>query len=118
MLFKTSLIVVCVGLLLAGRADAQPKQGPKKIPVLIDTDIGDDIDDAIALALALVSPELEVRGITTVTGDSYARALLAGRLLKAGGYQGIPVAAAEKAHKFPDRTGQMGAPGASQEMEK
>ncbi len=36
-------------------------------PVLIDTDTG--VDDALALILALRSPELDVKGITTVAGN-------------------------------------------------
>ena len=36
-------------------------------PVVIDCDPG--IDDAIAILLALASPELEVRAITTVAGN-------------------------------------------------
>ena len=56
-----------------------------RVPVLIDTDIGDDIDDALALALALSSPELDVRGVTTVHGDAHSRALLVCRFLHAVG---------------------------------
>jgi inosine-uridine nucleoside N-ribohydrolase len=37
------------------------------VPVLIDTDMG--ADDAIAIALALLSPELEVRGLVSVGGN-------------------------------------------------
>ena len=37
------------------------------IPVVIDTDPG--VDDALALALALASPELSVRAVTTVAGN-------------------------------------------------
>ncbi len=47
------------------------------IPVIFDTDIGDDIDDALALALALQSPELDVRAVTTVTDDTEGRSRLA-----------------------------------------
>ena len=65
----------------------------KKISVLIDTDIGDDIDDALALALALQSPELEIRGVTTVFGDTQKRGQLASHLLKVYGREDIPVAA-------------------------
>ena len=60
--------------------------------VLIDTDIGDDIDDALALALAIQSPELEVKGITTVFGDTRLRGQLAQYLLKVFGREDIPVA--------------------------
>ncbi|MBC9206673.1 nucleoside hydrolase [Roseomonas aerophila] len=38
-----------------------------KLPIIIDCDPG--VDDAIALLLALASPELEVRAITTVAGN-------------------------------------------------
>ncbi len=47
------------------------------IPIILDTDIGDDIDDALALALALQSPELDVRAVTTVSDDTEARSRLA-----------------------------------------
>jgi hypothetical protein len=40
------------------------------IPVVIDTDIGADPDDALALVLALASPEVDVRGVTIVSGTS------------------------------------------------
>ena len=47
------------------------------IPVVIDTDVGADPDDSIAIALALASPELDVRGVTTVDGDVDPVTLLA-----------------------------------------
>jgi inosine-uridine nucleoside N-ribohydrolase len=56
--------VVAVLLLVASISPTAAQ--PKKIPVVIDTDIGADIDDAFALALAIASPELDIRGITTV----------------------------------------------------
>ncbi len=37
------------------------------VPVIVDTDPG--IDDAVALLLAFASPELDLRGITTVSGN-------------------------------------------------
>jgi inosine-uridine nucleoside N-ribohydrolase len=49
----------------------------KPIPVIFDTDIGDDIDDALALALALQSPELNVRAVTTVIDRTTERTRLA-----------------------------------------
>jgi purine nucleosidase len=51
--------------------------GQERIPVIFDTDIGDDIDDALALALALQSPELDVRAVTTVIDDTETRTRLA-----------------------------------------
>ena len=61
--------------------------------VLVDTDIGDDIDDALALALALRSPEIELKGVTTVFGDTQKRAQLAAHVLQTFGREDIPVAA-------------------------
>lgn len=60
-------------------------------PIIIDTDIGDDIDDALALALAAVSPELEILGITTVLGDVARRAAQARRVLACFGHPEIPI---------------------------
>src|SRR6516165_9777987 len=70
---------------------------PLKIPVVLDTDIGTDIGDAFALALILKSPELELLGVTTVSGDTQARARLAAKLLwEAGGaWREVPVYAGE-----------------------
>jgi inosine-uridine nucleoside N-ribohydrolase len=61
------------------------------IPVLFDTDIGTDIDDAYALAQVVLSPELELLGVTTVAGDAVARARLAAKLLAIAGRPDIPV---------------------------
>ncbi|MGD0227394.1 MAG: nucleoside hydrolase [Terriglobia bacterium] len=68
---------------------------PAKIPVLLDTDIGTDIDDAFALALVIKSPEFELLGVTTVSGDTAARAHLAAKFLwEAGGkWRQVPVVA-------------------------
>jgi inosine-uridine nucleoside N-ribohydrolase len=74
------------------RADA-PKDGKKATPVLLDTDIGTDVDDAFALALVLASPELELRGVTTVGSEPRTRALMLCRFLTAIGRRDIPVAA-------------------------
>jgi purine nucleosidase len=50
--------------------------------VLLDTDIGSDIDDAVCLAYLLANPECDLLGITTVTGDTVARAKMASVLTK------------------------------------
>jgi inosine-uridine nucleoside N-ribohydrolase len=80
---------------------------PPKVPVLLDTDIGGDMDDPLALALALVSPEIDLCGITTVSGDAHTRALLVCRLLHLVGRADIPVAAGAPARPVPDFAGQM-----------
>ncbi|MFO0970313.1 MAG: nucleoside hydrolase [Gemmataceae bacterium] len=81
------LTLLILALLLAAPAQAGPK-----IPVLIDTDIGSDIDDVFALALAFVSPELEVLGVTTCAGEAEDRAWMVCRMLSHGGLGKVPVA--------------------------
>ena len=65
--------------------------------VILDTDIGTDIDDAYALAALIQRPELELRGVTTVSGDTAARARLAAKLLATAGarFRSVPVFAGE-----------------------
>ena len=65
---------LAVLLLLVAAAPAAFAQD--KIPVVIDTDIGADIDDAFALALAIASPELDIRGITTVPQSRRCRSAI------------------------------------------
>ena len=63
------------------------------IPILLDCDPGHD--DAIALLLALGSPELEVRGVTTVAGNQTLEKTTANalRVLEHVGREDVPVAA-------------------------
>jgi hypothetical protein len=85
--------MACVALLaFTCAAAAKPEQDRKRVPVILDTDIGTDIDDAFALALILASPELDLRGVTTVGSDARTRALMVCRFLAAGGRRDIPVA--------------------------
>lgn len=65
------------------------------IPFLLDTDIAADVDDALALVFALRHSELDLRGITTVAGDTRRRARVARRLLHIAGRDDIEVAAGE-----------------------
>jgi purine nucleosidase len=74
-------------LLIAMTCHAQ-----RRIPIIFDTDIGDDIDDALALALALQSPELDVRAVTTVVDDTDRRTRLAWKQLGIYSRQDIPLA--------------------------
>jgi inosine-uridine nucleoside N-ribohydrolase len=62
-------------------------------PVVIDCDPGHD--DAIALLLALASPELELRGVTTVSGNQTLEKTTANALkvLEFAGRTDVPVAA-------------------------
>lgn len=66
--------------------------GQRRIPIIFDTDIGDDIDDALALALALQSPELDVRAVTTVIDDVESRTRLAWKELGIFGRRDIALA--------------------------
>jgi inosine-uridine nucleoside N-ribohydrolase len=61
------------------------------IPVILDTDIGDDIDDALALALALQSPELDVRAVVTVLQQRERRADLVWKILELYGRTDVAV---------------------------
>jgi inosine-uridine nucleoside N-ribohydrolase len=72
---------------------APAQETPTRTPVLLDTELGSDIGDAFALALILASPELDLRGVTTVSGDTQVRALMACRFLTMTGRRQIPVAA-------------------------
>lgn len=89
---KSMLLSMMVLLTFSLKA---PAETPTKIPVLLDTDIGTDIDDAFALALIIHSPEFDLRGVTTVSGDPAARARIAAKMLwEAGGaWRQIPVVA-------------------------
>lgn len=53
--------------------------------IFLDTDIGDDIDDAFALALCLRHPDIHLVGVTTVRGDTQARAALVRYLAESAG---------------------------------
>ncbi len=60
-------------------------------PVILDTDIGFDVDDVWALAFLLRCPELDVKLITTTTGDTHYRAALVAKLLTLAGRTDIPI---------------------------
>lgn len=61
------------------------------IPVVLDTDIGFDVDDVWALAFLLNCPELDVKLITTTTGDTGYRARVVAKLLQIAGREDIPI---------------------------
>jgi Inosine-uridine preferring nucleoside hydrolase len=67
----TSTITICLlAMLLLSGMHLRAADKPRPIPIVLDTDIGTDIDDAFALALVLDSPELDLRAVTTVSGDT------------------------------------------------
>jgi hypothetical protein len=73
---------------------AEPGKDAARTPILLDTDIGTYVDDAFALGLAAASPELELRGVTTVGHRGNDRALMACRFLTAIERRDLPVAVA------------------------
>jgi purine nucleosidase len=99
-------ISVLIATVLLAVCSANAGGSPAKIPIILDTDIGTDIDDAFALALIMSSPEFQLLGVTTVAGDTAARARLAAKFLwEAGGeWRQVPVVA--------------GAPGPAQPIEQ
>jgi inosine-uridine nucleoside N-ribohydrolase len=64
---------------------------PRPIPVILDTDIGGDIDDIWALSFLLTCPELDVKLVTSDSGDTVAKAHLISKLLQNAGRSDIPV---------------------------
>jgi purine nucleosidase len=89
---KTSFSLFALFLCLAGGL-ARAAETTAPAPVIFDTDIGTDIDDAYALVALIRRPELEVLGVTTVSGDAVARARLAAKLLAVAGgkWASLPV---------------------------
>ncbi len=63
------------------------------VPLVLDTDIGTNVDDAFALAFAVRHPGLELRAVTTVSGDVRTRARIARKLLSLAGREDVEVAA-------------------------
>lgn len=59
--------------------------------VIIDTDIGDDIDDLFAIILALNSPELDIKAITTVGGNVLSKSKIVKKVLKLKGKEEIQI---------------------------
>ena len=87
--------ILCATLIAASFCAASPAQTqspshPTKI--IIDSDIGDDVDDVFAIGLALVSPEVEIRGISSAWGDTQLRARMIDRLLTETNSSNSPVA--------------------------
>lgn len=66
------------------------------LPIILDSDMGTDVDDALALAFAVRHPEIDLRAVTTVSGDTVRRARIAKKLLRLAGRDDIEVAAGER----------------------
>lgn len=61
------------------------------VPIIFDTDAGSDVDDLWALALVVRHPKIELLGVTTVTGDTQARARLVAKVLRLAGREDVPI---------------------------
>jgi purine nucleosidase len=84
------LLFALVFLSLTGAAQSLQKS-ESAAKIIIDTDIGDDIDDAFAVDLALVSPELNLLGISSAWGDTALRSRMLDRMTCEIGRTDIPI---------------------------
>ncbi len=90
---SAAVLVLSLGLLILSPNSEVLAAPVERVPVILDTDIGSDIDEAFGLALILGSTELDLRGITTVSGNTQTRALLLCRFLTMTGRRHTQVAA-------------------------
>ena len=98
-----ALVIAVLIVVSSGDVQAAPVE---RVPVILDTGIGTGIDDAFALELILGSPELELLGVTTVSGNTQQRALLVCRFLTMTGRRHTPVAAGSDPQPARDFDGQ------------
>ena len=96
--FKSSLSIVLAFLLCVSLSTAFAATS-RRVPVVLDTDIGSDIDDAFALAMVIQIKDLDLKAVTTVSGDTQARARIAAKMLAQAKLGNIPVAAGEPDEK-------------------
>lgn len=96
-----AIVALIIAAPLRLLARAQQQSPPTRTPILLDTDIGTDIDDAFALALILRSPELNLLGVTTVSGNTEARARLAAKMLCEAKHCDVPVVAGKPGKSLP-----------------
>lgn len=77
-------------------------------PFILDSDTGTDVDDALAIAFAVRHPALDLKAITTVSGNTLRRALIAKNILTLAGRPDIEVAAGERGDEHPTRRSEAG----------
>ncbi len=97
---KNRLSVLLLALAACAAATGSPA-APARTPVILVTDIGTDIDDSWALALALRSPELDLKLVVTDPADTPYRAKVAAKFLEDSGHSDVPIG-------IGDNTGPMG----------
>jgi len=83
--------VMVISLALVGMLCQVGYCESKAIPVIFDTDIGGDIDDTWALAFILSCPELDLKLVTTATGNTPEKARIVAKLLEVAGRSDVPV---------------------------
>ncbi len=83
--FTLSCLAIAAATALASKASAA------RTPLVLVTDIGTDIDDSWALALALRSPELDLKLVLTDPADTPYRAKVAAKFLEAARRTDVPV---------------------------
>lgn len=100
---RTFLRTLATALVLAFLVPAAATpQTPGRMKVILDTDIGGDIDDAWALGFAMLSPDIDLVGVTIGDQNTPARAKVACKLLHAGGRDEVPVAVGRKTSDTPE----------------
>jgi inosine-uridine nucleoside N-ribohydrolase len=78
-------------LVLLGLAASVATAPGARTPVILVTDIGTDIDDSWALALALRSPELDLKLVVTDPADTQYRAAVTAKFLEEAGRGDVPI---------------------------
>jgi inosine-uridine nucleoside N-ribohydrolase len=87
-MIKLPKLTLLLAALAVSLAEAH---GAPRIPVVLVTDIGTDIDDSWALALALRSPELDLKLVLTDPADTPYRAAVAAKFLEESGHGDVPI---------------------------
>jgi purine nucleosidase len=75
---------------------------------ILDTDTGTDVDDVLAIAFAARHQELDLRAVTTVSGDTVRRARIAKKVLLLAGREDVEVAAGVRGDEHPQRRSEAG----------
>lgn len=94
---KTRALALLVCLLAPLACRAAPGSPRPRTTLILVSDIGTDIDDSWALALALRSPELDLKLILTDPPDTTYRAAVAAKFLEASGHSDVAIGIGDSA---------------------
>ena len=105
-LFSFLLLVVFALFDCDDDKDNEKNKSVNKVKVLIDTDMVEGFDDGIALMLLLNAPNVDVVGVTTVTGNTWAQEGIAYgiRQMEICGAKDVPIIAGSE---YPLREGRL-----------